>query len=95
MRHIATTLALSLAVAAGTVGCSANIHDNTVKVDATVDIAASADVDVNNVTPGQAVALKLTADGATLVAPDEKPSTSTASASASASTSANISLLDY
>ena len=74
MRHIATIFALSLAAASGgVVACSANIHDNTVKVDANVSIAASADVDVNQITPGEAVPLKLSAEGAVLVAPDQKP----------------------
>lgn len=73
MRHIATIFALSLAAACGgVVGCSANIHDNTVKVDANVSIAASADVDVNAITPGQGVPLKLSAEGADLVAPGQK-----------------------
>lgn len=78
MRHIATILALSLAAASGGIACSANIHGNTVNVDATVSIAASADVDVNDITPGQAVPLKLNADGATLVAPDQTVSSAQA-----------------
>jgi hypothetical protein len=73
MRHIATIFALSLATASGgVVACSANIHDNTVNVDAKVSIAASANVDVDAVTPGQEVPLKLSAEGAKLVPPEQK-----------------------
>jgi len=83
MRHIATIFTLSLALASGgVVACSANIHDNTVNVDAKVSIAATADVDVNAITPGQAVPLKLNADGAVLVAPDQKPASADAEAAA-------------
>jgi len=79
MRHIATIFALSLAAASGgVVACSANIHDNTVKVDANISIAATADVDVNQITPGQQVPLKLSAEGAMLVAPDKEVSSADA-----------------
>jgi hypothetical protein len=80
MRHIATILALSLSALGAGAGCTANIHDNQVAIDATVDIAASANVDVDNVTPGQAVPVKLSAEGATLVDPKEKVTTDTMSA---------------
>jgi hypothetical protein len=83
MRHIATIFALSLAVASsGIVGCSANIHDNTVKVNAAISIAAAADVDVNQITPGQQVPLKLSADGAMLVPPEQKVSSADAESAA-------------
>jgi len=80
MRHIATILALSLTTLGAGAGCTANIHDNQVAIDAKVDIAASANVDVDNVTPGQAVPVKLSAEGATLVDPKEKVTTETSSA---------------
>ena len=72
MRHIATILALSLTALAAGPGCTANIHDKAVQVDAKVDISASANVDVENVTPGQAVPVSLSAEGVTLVDPKEK-----------------------
>jgi hypothetical protein len=80
MRHIATILALSLTALGAGAGCTANIHDNEVAIDATVDIAASANVDVDNVTPGQAVPIKLSAEGATLVDPKTKVTTESDSA---------------
>jgi hypothetical protein len=77
MRHIATIFSLSFALLASgaSTACTANIHDNTVDVDAKVSINAAADVDVNNVTPGQSIPLTLKADNVTLVDPKEKPTT--------------------
>ena len=77
MRKIANAFAVSFALLASgaAMGCTANIHDNTVDVDAKVSINATADVDVNNVKPGQAVPLTLAADNVTLVDPKEKPTT--------------------
>src|SRR5450432_2050373 len=73
MRHFASVFSLSLALVASGAGvaCTANVHDNTLNVDAKVDI--NTDVDVNSITVGQAVPLTLSADGATLVDPKTTP----------------------
>jgi hypothetical protein len=52
--------------------CSANIHDNTLTVDHP-NIAFTTAVDVNNVHPGQSVAVKITATNVFPVAPDKTP----------------------
>ncbi len=73
MRQFASILSLSVALAASSlgVGCTANIHDNTLNVDAKVDI--NTDVDVQSLSVGQAVPLTLSADGVTLVDPKATP----------------------
>jgi hypothetical protein len=59
-------IAIAIVVAAA---CTADIHGNTVNVSA--DVRMTANTDVNNVQPGQPVALSLQVDNATLVAPEQ------------------------
>ncbi|HEX4338909.1 MAG TPA: hypothetical protein VH062_23545 [Polyangiaceae bacterium] len=75
MRRFATIFSLSLALAASGAGvaCTANIHDNTLNVDAKVDINTS--VDVDSITAGESVPLTLSAEGVTLVEPKATPPT--------------------
>jgi predicted component of type VI protein secretion system len=42
-------------------GCTADIHDNVVHIDATLDVTT--DADVNHLHPGDAIALTITASG--------------------------------
>ncbi|HEX3598326.1 MAG TPA: hypothetical protein VHU80_24630 [Polyangiaceae bacterium] len=75
MRKFATIFSLSLALVASGAGvaCTANIHDNTLNVDAKVDINTS--VDVDSISAGQSVPLTLSAEGVTLVEPKATPPT--------------------
>ncbi len=68
--------------AIGVVGCSANIHDNTVSVDATLDFKVDSTVNVNQLKPGDTVAVNMTATGVALVDPNTTPTTAQASTAA-------------
>jgi hypothetical protein len=62
----------SLALLAGTfAACTANIHDNTVNIDATVNVTA--DIDTKNIAPGQAVPVKAAVTNVYLVEPSAAP----------------------
>jgi hypothetical protein len=64
-------LALSTVVVAG-LGCE--VHDNTINIpNATLNVEASADVDVNNVEPSQSVPMMVVVHNVTLVEPSATP----------------------
>jgi hypothetical protein len=74
MHTILRTAALLAAMASVGVaanGCTADIHDNTVNVDATVEFKTT--VDVDHVKPGDSVAVTMNATGVVLVEPDKTP----------------------
>lgn len=74
MNTIARTATLVVAMAAfGVAGsaCTADIHDNVVNVDATVDFKTN--VDVDQVKQGDSVAVTMNATGVVLVEPDKTP----------------------
>jgi len=58
------------------IGCTANIHDNTVNVDATLSFKA--DADVTQLKPGDSVAVSMNATGVVLVDPAAQPAASDA-----------------
>jgi hypothetical protein len=60
-------------MALGGVACSANIHDNTVNVDAQLDFKVDSTVNVDQVKPGESVAVNMSAKGAVLVDPNSTP----------------------
>jgi hypothetical protein len=60
-----------VALAGGLAACNANIHDNTVNIDATVKVTTS--VDVKNVMPGQVVPCSATATNVFLIDPSMTP----------------------
>lgn len=64
------SLLLAVGLAAMT-ACTADVHDNTVLVDANLKL--SADVDVKAVQPGQGVAVKAVVTNVYLVEPNETP----------------------
>lgn len=71
--HVSLIAALLSPCLAG-LGCTANIHDNTVNANANVDFAVAANVDVNNVKPGEALPVTMkVSGGATLVEPNSTP----------------------
>jgi hypothetical protein len=74
MRSALSRIVLGSALAAwpALIGCTANIHDNTVSIpNANVQLNTSADV--NNVKPGQPLPLQVKADSVFLVPPSATP----------------------
>jgi len=77
---INTALCSALALS-GAIGCTANVHDNTADVhdnnanidDASLEVDSTTDMD--QVTPGQAVHLELTAQDVFLIDPAQTPPT--------------------
>jgi hypothetical protein len=67
---VLTALAVP-ALAVGDSACTADVHDNTVNINATLNVTAQGDVD--HVTPGSSVALTLNASNVYLIAPDQTP----------------------
>jgi len=53
-------------------GCTTNIHDNTVEVK-DPKVSFETNVDVNNVSPGETMAIRVTVQNIFLVDPDDKP----------------------
>jgi plastocyanin len=71
MRTIIRAAAMSAAIASGytAYGCTADIHDNAVNVDA--DLTFNADVNTDGVKPGDTVAVTMKATGVVLVDPKD------------------------
>ena len=70
----ASVVAIFLSTCLTGIACTANIHDNTVNANANVDFAVAANVDVNNVKPGDSVAVTMNVTGsAKLVDPNSTP----------------------
>jgi hypothetical protein len=67
----AAALVATIALGFAANGCSADIHDNTVNVDAKLDFQAS--VAATGVKPGDAVAVTMNATGVVLVDPATTP----------------------
>jgi hypothetical protein len=74
MQMLLRPVALFGAVASmyAVIGCTADIHDNEVNVDA--DLTFSADVDADGVKPGDSISVSMKATGVVLVDPDDEPS---------------------
>jgi archaellum component FlaG (FlaF/FlaG flagellin family) len=53
--------------------CKADIHDNTVTTNANLDFKIDSNVDLNDVKPGQAIAVTMNVTGAVLVDPNTTP----------------------
>jgi hypothetical protein len=53
------------------VGCRADIHDNTVNINAS--ITAMTDIDTNNVKPGQSIPISVTVSNVFLIEPSQTP----------------------
>jgi hypothetical protein len=74
MPHLFHRASLLAALAAPLVpACKADIHDNTVTTNANMDFKIDSNVDVNNVKPGQAIAVTMSVSGAVLVDPHTTP----------------------
>jgi hypothetical protein len=73
MKSLLVRSAFAVACSGGALAaCSADIHDNTLTVE-DPNIAFTTAVDVNNIQPGQSVAVKITATNVFPVAPDKTP----------------------
>jgi hypothetical protein len=53
--------------------CTANIHDNTVDVNAQLDFKVDSTVNVNQIKPGDSVSVQMSATGVVLVDPNTQP----------------------
>jgi hypothetical protein len=74
MRSLLSRMAIcgALVPSAGLIGCTANIHDNTVSIpNATVNMTSSADT--SNVKPSEAVPVEVKVDNVVLVEPSATP----------------------
>src|SRR5258708_9468208 len=71
MRSLLATIILVLG-SAGVPACTADVHDNTINIpNAKVDVTAN--TDVNNVKPGDAVPMHVNATGVFLIEPGATP----------------------
>jgi len=66
-----TMLAFALMGCAMNPGCTANVHDNEVNVDANIDFKTS--IDVDNVEQGQSVPVNIKVENVYPVAPEQTP----------------------
>jgi hypothetical protein len=72
MRPFANILVVALAASGAALpACSANIHDNTVNVNAQISITSNSDL--NDVRPGSTVSVSINASSVFPVAPDQTP----------------------